>query len=280
MEDKLELINREALRLGREVADETGTLLAGNICNTDLYHPDSPGKNAEIKAMFKEMIDLTVQYNVDFIIGETFTYLGEAMIALEAIKEYGNGVPAVINLAPYVVATKQGYAITGEKIRLSHACRMLEDAGADVVGLNCSRGPATMLPLMTEVRRICKGPLAAVPVPYRTTEEEPTYFTLCDPETGKPLYPMDLEVKSCSHKNVADFGKQSKELGFQLLGLCCGNRPSFTRTLAESLGRKPEASRYSSDMSKSVTFGTNNKVNKDVAASYKTLYFKKVELEE
>ncbi|XP_070556063.1 S-methylmethionine--homocysteine S-methyltransferase BHMT2-like [Ptychodera flava] len=107
MEDKLELINREALRLGREVADETGTLLAGNICNTNIYHPDSPERNEQITAMFKEAIEWSLDYNVDYIIGETYTYLGEAMLALQAIKKYGKGVPAVMMLASYPITTKK-----------------------------------------------------------------------------------------------------------------------------------------------------------------------------
>ncbi|XP_070570385.1 betaine--homocysteine S-methyltransferase 1-like [Ptychodera flava] len=89
MEDKLKLINREALRLGREAADETWTPLAGNICNTNIYHPDSPERNEQITAMFKETMEWSLDYNVDYIIGETYTYLGEAMFALEAINKYG-----------------------------------------------------------------------------------------------------------------------------------------------------------------------------------------------
>jgi len=278
MEDKIELMNREALRLAREVADETGTLLAGNICNTNIYHPDSPERNVEIKAMFKEMIEWSLDYKVDYIIGETFMYLGEAMLALEAIKEHGKGAPAVIMLAAYPIATKNGQAITSDGVPLTEACRKLEEAGADVVGLNCARGPATMMPLMREIRKVCKGPLAALPVPYRTTEKEPTFLVLSDPKTGKHLFPINLEVGSCSHEDIAEFGKECKELGIQYVGICCGNRPCLTRTLAESLGRKPPASRFTMDMSKNVTYGTDERVKKDVIEDNLKLYYNKVEI--
>ena len=36
------------------------------------------------------------------------------------------------------------------------ACLELEKAGADVVGLNCTRGPETIIPLMREIRKVCK----------------------------------------------------------------------------------------------------------------------------
>ncbi|XP_070556034.1 betaine--homocysteine S-methyltransferase 1-like [Ptychodera flava] len=278
MEDKIELINREALRLGREVADETGTLLAGNICNTNIYHPDSPERNEQITAMFKEMIDWALDYKIDYVIGETFMYLGEAMLALEAIKKYGKGLPAVIMLAAYPIATKDGQAITSDGVPLTEACKKLEDAGADVVGLNCSRGPATMMPIMREIRKVCKVPLAALPVPYRTTPEEPTFLVLSDPKTGEHLFPTNLEVASCSHGDIEEFGKECKELGIQYVGICCGNRPCLTRTLAESLGRKPPGSRFSKDMSKNVTYGTDPRVKKDVAADNMKLYYNKIEV--
>ena len=52
-EDDLEKQNRLALRLAREVADETGTLMCGDICNTFVYKPGDEKAIAETKAMFK-----------------------------------------------------------------------------------------------------------------------------------------------------------------------------------------------------------------------------------
>jgi betaine-homocysteine S-methyltransferase len=54
--------------------------------------------------------------------------------------------------------------------------RKLEELGADVVGLNCFRGPATMLPYVKEIRKEIKCHVAALPVPYRTTEGTPDIF--------------------------------------------------------------------------------------------------------
>ena len=82
------------------------------------------------------------------------------MRALEVIRDVG--LPAVVNLASTENETIDG-------IGLVEAMRRLEDAGADVVGLNCSRGPRTMLPLLVEAREAVSIPLAGLPVPYRTT---------------------------------------------------------------------------------------------------------------
>ena len=56
-EDDLEKINRIALKTARQVADETGTLMAGNICSSKLYSIDADeDKKKEIKAMFEEQV--------------------------------------------------------------------------------------------------------------------------------------------------------------------------------------------------------------------------------
>ena len=58
-------------------------------------------------------------------------------------------MPAVVTLTP-------NSAMTYDGVPLSTALRTLEELGADVVGINCFRGPDTMLPLMRDVRKECK----------------------------------------------------------------------------------------------------------------------------
>nr|KAG5705068.1 hypothetical protein BaRGS_018798 [Batillaria attramentaria] len=149
-ENLLEPLNVGALRIARDVARRTGTLMAGNICNTTMYRRDDIVAVEKTEAMFKEQIEWAVQEEADFIVAETFSELGEAMVALDAIRKYGNGLPAVVTLAPQV--TDQTY----DGVPIGEACRQLEEAGADVVGLNCHRGPKTIMPLMKDVRRACK----------------------------------------------------------------------------------------------------------------------------
>ncbi|XP_077977724.1 betaine--homocysteine S-methyltransferase 1-like [Glandiceps talaboti] len=270
--DRVEEINRKALQLAREVADETNTLMVGNICNTNVYNADNPERIEDIKAMFKEQVEWAVEGGADFILAETYTYFGEAMLALDAVKQYGKGLPVVVTMAPFVVPTKNGQALTGDMVLLTEACRKLKEAGADVVGLNCGRGPQTMLPLMKELKKVCPGPLAAIPVPFRTTDKEPTFFMLTDPKTGKKVFPCDTDIFYCSRDDFKEFGAQCKELGFQFVGVCCGNRAHYTRALAESLGRSPEGCRYLPNMSKHYVYGSDSKVKKDVAKESMNLY--------
>ena len=52
-EDEIEKFNRQALKIARQVADETGTLMAGNICNTTIFAPDNAELIEKCRAMFK-----------------------------------------------------------------------------------------------------------------------------------------------------------------------------------------------------------------------------------
>jgi len=136
-------------------------------------------------------------------------------------------------------------------------CRMLADAGADVVGLNCSRGPSTMLPLLGPIRDAVSCPVAALPVPYRTTPEEPTFQSLHDPTREERPFPIALDPFTCTRQELAEFGTAALELGVEYLGVCCGAGPHHIRSLAEAIGRTPPASRYSADMSKHAFLGTD-----------------------
>ncbi|CAI9738655.1 betaine--homocysteine S-methyltransferase 1-like [Octopus vulgaris] len=177
-QDEVEQLNRKALKMAREVADNTGTLMAGNLSNTTVFDPSDKDTVDTVNAMFKEQVIWAKDEKADFIVGETFYSLAEAMLSLEAIKAYGDGLPAVVNIAP----TAKGHTV--DDVPLEEACRKLEEAGAAVVGLNCSRGPKAIVPLLKRVRQACKGPISALPVPYRTNEEIITYQMFKDPYTG------------------------------------------------------------------------------------------------
>jgi betaine-homocysteine S-methyltransferase len=144
----------------------------------------------------------------------------------------------------------------------AEACRQLEDAGADVVGINCGRGPATILPLLEEVRDAVTVPVAGLPVPYRTTESHPTFHSLEDPGAPDPAiaarpFPIALEPFTCSRFEIAEFTRRAQDIGVDYLGVCCGAAPHHIRSMAEALGRTPPASRYTADMSKHYAFGTD-----------------------
>src|SRR3989454_930722 len=172
-EKDLAKINRTALAIARKVARSTGTLLAGDICNTSIYGIDDASSHRQARRIFDEQIGWAVDAGVDFIVGETYSFGGEALLALEAIKR--SGKPAVITVSvPREGRLREGWTA-------AEACRRLEDAGADVVGMNCARGPGTLPPLLRQGRAAGTCPVPAPPLPYRTTPAEPTVQSLTDP---------------------------------------------------------------------------------------------------
>lgn len=254
----LEELNRSALRIARKCADETGTLMAGNICNTNVYNPNNPGSKETVKSIFKEQIEWAVEEGADFIVAETFPVFEEAMIALEAINEYGQGLPSVVTLA-IMNNRKEGKDYTVDNVEVTEALKRLEASGADVVGLNCIRGPDTMLGIMENVKKSgVKAHLAALPVPYRTTEREPIFIMLTDPKRGTKLFPNNLDCCMSTRDDIFEFGQRCDEIGVPYIGICCGNSPHYTRTLCESIGRKPPACKYSPDMKLHCVFGDDD----------------------
>ena len=61
----------------------------------------------------------------------------------------------------------------------------------------------------------------------------------------------------------ADFGRRAYAMGVRYLGVCCGAGPHHIRALAEALGRKPPASRFSPDMSKHYAYGTDPRLRQE-----------------
>jgi betaine-homocysteine S-methyltransferase len=263
-EGDLEPINRRALAIARDVARETGALFAGDICNTNVYDPADTATHKAVRQMFEEQVAWAVEAGVDFVIGETFSWGAEALIALDVVKKAGQ--TAVITLAMHQAdVTREGWSV-------GDTCRRLADAGADVVGLNCIRGPETMMPLLKEIRRSISIPMAALPVPYRTTAEQPSFQSLQDEHwhhaPGSKPFPVALDPFTCNRFEIAEFGRAALELDIRYLGVCCGAGPHHIRALAEAVGKRPPASRYSPDMSKHAFLGTHEriaKVQKDYA---------------
>jgi betaine-homocysteine S-methyltransferase len=251
-ESLLEELNRRALQIAKDVADESGTLLAGNLSNTNLFVGDDASERTA-RSMFEEQVGWAVDAGVDFVIAETYSYGEEAIIALEVIKQ--TGLPSVVTLSVH------SPGVTREGWTPEDACKRLEDAGADVVGLNCARGPETMLPLLGPIREAVGCYVAALPVPYHTHEAEPTFQSLTAPDSawipgGKP-FPTALDPFVCDRYEMGEFARKAYEMGVTYLGICCGAGPHHIRSVAEALGRRPAASRYSADMSKHAFFGTD-----------------------
>ena len=264
-EDLLEPLNRAALKIAKKVADtpndgETLNLMAGNISNSNIWKDGDKDSQTEVTNMFAEMIDWAVDEGADMLIGETFYYAEEAYRALELIKKAN--LPAVVTIAP------MGENIMRDGVSIVDTCKELEQRGADVVGLNCFRGPATMMPYLKEIRKAVKCHVAALPINYRTTDEHPTFFNLpdnngcsCHAPHGR-TFPTALDPLQCNRYEIREFAEEAYKIGVNYLGVCCGANPMLIREVAEAVGLSVPASKYKEDMSRHFMYGDNERIAK------------------
>lgn len=234
---ELEAMNRAAVRMANQVAAEGDALVAANICNTWSYDPREPERTgAIVRAQYEEQLGWALEEGVDFVIHETNDYLAEALIGLEVCHDLG--LPAMVTFA----SVRPDHTYDG--IPYVEACRRVADAGATIVGLNCSRGPETITPLLSEIRAAVDCAVAAQPVPFHTCDAVPAFESLRTRGGGR-AFPIALESFQCSRFEMADFARWAHAKGIEYIGICCGGGPHHVRAMAEALGRETPASRYS-----------------------------------
>lgn len=218
-----EEINRKAVRLARDSAGPD-TLVAGNLSLTWAYDEKDRRSPARVRRLFDEQLDAQLREGVDFVIAETFSWLGEALLATERIKEAG--AVAVVTMS----FDKRPLSYDGHTP--AECARALRDAGADVVGANCLRNPLYLLPIAAEMRRAVAGPVACQPTAYRTPADNPDF-------TASPAFPFETETLLLSRRDMAAYATQAREVGINVIGSCCGSIPVHVREMARALGKAP-----------------------------------------
>src|SRR5215471_8935461 len=227
LQDRVEDINRSAVRVAKEVAGDQ-CLVAGNLSLTWMYEPDSPSAADRVRATFDEQLRIQVDEGVDFIVGETFSWLGEALIAVERAKK--TGLPVMVTIC------FENKDETAEGKSAAEAAKALVDAGADIVGMNCLRPPEHILGAMEQMRAAVDGYLACQPVAYRTPKDKPDFTSL-------PEFPYALDPLQLTRREMAGYATQAKEIGINYIGSCCGSVAMHVREMARALGKLPEESR-------------------------------------
>jgi betaine-homocysteine S-methyltransferase len=223
LDGRLEELNRQAVRIARQVAGDS-CLVAGNLSLTWLYDEKNPASRDAVRAQFDEQLRVQVDEGVDFIIGETFSWLGEALLAVERAK--------TTRLPVMVTMCFENSDLTPEGLTAAECAVRLTDAGADVVGINCLRNPATTLPLMRQMREAVSGYLACQPVAYHTPPGKPDFTSLKE-------FPTELDPLQHSRAEMAAFARDARDMGIQYIGGCCGVVASHIREMARVLGKLP-----------------------------------------
>ena len=248
-EELLEPLQKNALQIAKDSRDEfkdLDLLVCGDVANTNIFNPNDKKSHIECQKMYEEQVRWAKEAGVDFVVAETINWVDEMKIALKAIKD--EGLIAVTNFS----IPKGDFTRCGQTPE--DACKMMEDLGADVVGLNCYRGPEMTMKFLPKIREKVSCHVAALPVPYRTTEEQPGFLNQidheCDCIPGGNAFPVALDNLYCNRFEMAQFAKQCADKKINFIGICCGAEPHHVREMSVALGRKPISYKYYPDISR------------------------------
>jgi betaine-homocysteine S-methyltransferase len=228
LQGKTEEINRAAVQIARYVAEEKDALVAGNLSLTWMYDPKDPSSADHVRELFDRQLKVQMDIGIDFVIGETYSWLGEALIAVERIKKAG--LPAMVTLC------YEEKPVSYEGYSPAECAKRLEDAGADIVGVNCLRNPENTLPLVKEMRDAVRCYVACQPAAYRTPPGKPDFTSL-------PEFPLSMEPLQLTRKEMGAYAAQARDLGVNFIGSCCGSIATHVREMARALNKYTEPER-------------------------------------
>ena len=225
---KVEEINRNAVRVAREVAGEGDALVAGDLSLTWAYDQDDATSHDRVRTLFDRQLGAMLDAGPpDFWVGETFSYLGEALLFVERGK--ATGLPVMVTMS-FEQAEPRSY----EGDTPAECAKRLADAGADVVGVNCLNGPEQQLPIAIGMKAAVGDavPVACQPVAYRTTNDKPDF-------TAWPNFPYGLSPMQLARSDMAEYARKAREAGIDVIGSCCGSVAEHVRAMAKTLGKLP-----------------------------------------
>jgi methionine synthase / methylenetetrahydrofolate reductase (NADH) len=208
--ERVRLINTQGARIARHAARESAWV-AGSIGPLGVrIEPWGRTGVDEAEEAFEEQAAALVEGGIDLFILETFRDLNEIRAAIRAVRRVST-LPVVAQMT----TEEDGHTLDGTPPETFTA--ELERAGADVLGVNCSIGPAAMLETIEAMARLTGARLAAQPNAGRPREVE-----------GRNLYLSSPEY-------LASYARRFIAAGARLVGGCCGTTPDHIRQIAASV---------------------------------------------
>ena len=214
--DRTRELNARGARLARAVCPP-GRWVAGSIGPTSRlpaeYEPLGDTSDDEYFETFKEQATALAEGGVDLFAVETMMFPQEAIAAIRACKA-ATDLPVMATMFfQYEEIHDRDRTMWGES-PAEVACS-LRGAGADVVGMNCGRGPDRAIAIIREMRAATDAPLIAYPnAGLPITRGDRTTYEL-GPEAMARDYPALLDA------------------GCHIVGACCGSGPEHIRLIAE-----------------------------------------------
>ena len=211
--DEVQRLNGRGVKIAREARESASreVLIAGSIgplgIGVQARHPEPE----QILSVFREQALALEERGVDLFVLETFSYIEEVLLAIEAIRSFSS-LPIIAQLTYSEEGTTYG------DIRPLLAASMLKDKGVQAIGANCTLGPQSLLPILAELTNAGAAAVSGMPnagFPKR--------------EGDRIVYPKS------SPAYFAEFAREAAALGVRILGGCCGTTPAHLRAMAEAV---------------------------------------------
>jgi methionine synthase / methylenetetrahydrofolate reductase(NADPH) len=211
LEQQVAAINVAAARLAREVAGDD-LLVGGAVGPLGVrLEPYGPTSIDEARGLFVEQMQALKDGGADCFVIETFGDLHEIEQAIRAARQVDPAMPVVAQVA----IGEDGLTAFGAAPE--QIARALEAYGADIIGLNCSVGPQTILGAIEKMaavttRKLCAQPNAGLPRDVG----------------GRTMYMASAEY-------MATYARHLLQAGARVLGGCCGTTPEHIRAIAQGV---------------------------------------------
>ncbi len=204
--DQVKAINFEGARIARQVARDR-VFVAGSVGPLGIrIEPWGKTGIDEAEEFFREQVQALLEGGVDLFILETFRDVNEIGAAMSAVRSLCD-LPIVAQMT----TEENGDSLDGtppEKFGPD-----LERRGANVIGVNCSVGPAPMLETIERLSRVTALRLSA------------------QPNAGKPRDVEGRNIYLCSPEYMASYARRFVQHGVRIVGGCCGTTPEHIQQI-------------------------------------------------
>ena len=206
--DDTEKINTAAARLARAAAGDRVSVLGAVGPLGVRIEPFGPTSREEAFTLFRRQVDGLLAGGVDGFILETFSDLDEIHAALRAVRSACD-LPVITQMT---IGTD---GLTHYGTDPETFAKQLAEWGADVIGVNCSVGPAGVLDAVERMVKATDRPISAVP------------------NAGLPKDVGDRKIYLASPEYMASYARRMIEAGARLVGGCCGTTPEHIKKIRD-----------------------------------------------
>ena len=203
--------NLAAAILAREAAGDDA-LVAGAVGPLGVrIEPYGPTSREEAQELFAEQMRALKEGGVDCFILETFSDLDEITQAVKAARVVDPTLPVIAQV------TVGPDGVTSFGVPPEEAAETLDETGADIIGLNCSVGPQTILEAIERMAAVTTKKLSAMP------------------NAGMPREVGGRAMYMASPEYMANYARHLIQAGVRLVGGCCGTTPEHIRAMVDGV---------------------------------------------